>query len=68
MAASRLFQLVLAEMEMDVHSGDKAMVSDFCAPLRVIRFSFPADLRSFCQIFKVAHHPLLARIAGRHPS
>src|SRR5580658_3382168 len=56
MAASRRFQ---AEMETtDVRQfGDEAVVPDSCTLLRVIRFGFPADLFSFCQIFKVTHYP-----------
>lgn len=43
-------------METDVRQfGDEAMVPDFYTPLRVIRFSFPPDLFSFRQIFKVTH-------------
>ena len=53
MATSGRFQ---AEMETDVRQfGDEAVVPDFYTLLRVIRFGFPADLSSFCQIFKVAH-------------
>src|ERR1700733_5235840 len=56
MATSRRFQ---AEMETtDVRQfGDEAVVPDLYTLLRVIRFGFPADLFSFCQIFKVAHYP-----------
>jgi len=42
---------------MDVCIDDEAVVSDSYTPLRVSRFGLPAELFSFCQIFKVAHHP-----------
>jgi hypothetical protein len=56
MAASRRFQ---AEMETtDVRRfGDETVVPGFHTLLRFGRFGFPADLFSFCQVFKVAHYP-----------
>src|ERR1700733_11467631 len=66
MATSRCFQ---AEMETDVRQFcDEAMVPDFYSLLRVIRFGFPADLFSFCQIFKVAHYPFSVHLASLLPS
>src|SRR6202050_748065 len=65
MATSRRFQ---AEMETtDVRQfGDEAVVPDCYTLLRVIRFGFPADLSSFCQIFKVAHYQnLIMRMSVR---
>jgi hypothetical protein len=62
MARSRRFQ---AEMETDVRQfGDEAVVPDFYTPLRVVRFGLPADLFSFCQIFKLAYyHNLIMRMS-----
>jgi hypothetical protein len=54
MDAGRRFQ---AKMETDLRQfGDAAVVSGFYTLLWTRWFGCPADLFSFCQIFKVAHY------------
>jgi hypothetical protein len=56
------------DMETEVRQfRDEAVVPDFCAPVRVIRFRLPAHLFSIFPIFKIADcQNLIARNVHAH--